>query len=119
MSDVSAISAQTGANREVIVVGAGFGGIYAVHRFRNQGLDVLCLEAAPDVGGVWYHNAYPGARCDLLSVDYSFPFPQNCSGNGAGRNAIRRSPRSWNISVTSPIASTFAAVWSSTPESRG
>jgi cyclohexanone monooxygenase len=59
MSDVSAASVQAGAteHREVIVVGAGFGGIYAIHRFRNQGLDVLCLEAAPDVGGVWYHNA--------------------------------------------------------------
>jgi cation diffusion facilitator CzcD-associated flavoprotein CzcO len=78
MSDVSAASVQTGAteHREVIVVGAGFGGIYAIHRFRNQGLDVLCLEAAPDVGGVWYHNAYPGARCDLLSIDYSFSFSE-------------------------------------------
>jgi cyclohexanone monooxygenase len=63
-------------HHEVIVVGAGFGGIYAVHRFRNQGLDVLCLEAAPDVGGVWYHNAYPGARCDLLSIDYSYSFSE-------------------------------------------
>ena len=78
MSNVSAGSGQTGAteHREVIVVGAGFGGIYAVHRFRNQRLDVLCLEAAPDVGGVWYHNAYPGARCDLLSIDYSFSFSE-------------------------------------------
>jgi cation diffusion facilitator CzcD-associated flavoprotein CzcO len=63
-------------HRDVIVVGAGFGGIYAVHRFRNQGFDVLCLEAAPDVGGVWYHNAYPGARCDLLSIDYSYSFSE-------------------------------------------
>ena len=64
MSDAAVVE-----HHEVIVVGAGFGGIYAVYRFRNQGLDVLCLEAAPDVGGVWYHNAYPGARCDLLSID--------------------------------------------------
>ena len=56
---------------DVIIVGAGFAGIYAVHRLRQAGLDVLCIEAAPEVGGVWYHNCYPGARCDLLSVDYS------------------------------------------------
>src|SRR3954451_6693056 len=78
MSDVSAAPArlqpEETEHHEVIVVGAGFGGIYAVYRFRNQGLDVLCLEAAPDVGGVWYHNAYPGARCDLPSRDYSYSF---------------------------------------------
>ena len=72
----AAQSAGTTEHHEVIVVGAGFGGIYAVYRLRNQGLDVLLLEAAPDVGGVWYHNAYPGARCDLLSIDYSYSFSE-------------------------------------------
>lgn len=61
---------------DVIIVGAGFAGIYAVHRLRQAGLDVLCIEAAPEVGGVWYHNCYPGARCDLLSVDYSYSFSE-------------------------------------------
>jgi cation diffusion facilitator CzcD-associated flavoprotein CzcO len=61
-------------HREVIVVGAGFGGVYAVHRLLKDGRDVLCLEAAADVGGVWYHNRYPGARCDILSIDYSYSF---------------------------------------------
>lgn len=59
---------------DVIVVGAGFGGLYAIHRLRSQGLVVLGLEAAADVGGVWYHNRYPGARCDVESVDYSYSF---------------------------------------------
>ncbi len=63
-------------NHDVIVVGAGFAGIYAVHRLKQAGLDVMCLEAAPEVGGVWYHNCYPGARCDLLSVDYSYSFSE-------------------------------------------
>jgi len=61
---------------DAIVVGAGFAGIYAVYRLRQAGLDVLCIEAAPEVGGVWYHNSYPGARCDLLSVDYSYSFSE-------------------------------------------
>jgi cyclohexanone monooxygenase len=61
-------------HHEVIVVGAGFGGVYAVHRLLKDGRDVLCLEAAADVGGVWYHNRYPGARCDVLSIDYSYSF---------------------------------------------
>jgi len=58
----------------VVVVGAGPGGIYGVHRFLRQGLTVLGLEAAGGVGGVWFHNRYPGARVDLYSVDYSYHF---------------------------------------------
>jgi cyclohexanone monooxygenase len=59
---------------DVVVVGAGMGGIYALHRFRQQGLNVLGLEGASGVGGVWFHNRYPGARVDLESVDYCFYF---------------------------------------------
>jgi cyclohexanone monooxygenase len=63
-------------HHDVIVIGAGFGGLYAIHKLRGQGLDLVCLEAAEDVGGVWLHNGYPGARCDLLSVDYSYSFDE-------------------------------------------
>ncbi|MBL8773558.1 MAG: NAD(P)/FAD-dependent oxidoreductase [Phenylobacterium sp.] len=59
---------------DVVVIGAGFGGLYAVHRFGEQGLDVLGLEQADDVGGVWYWNRYPGARCDCESYYYSYAF---------------------------------------------
>ena len=59
---------------DVIVVGAGIGGIYAVHRFTQQGLSVLGIEGASGVGGVWYHNRYPGARVDVDSIDYCYYF---------------------------------------------
>ncbi len=59
---------------DVLVVGAGFGGMYAVYRFREMGKRVVGIEAGGDVGGVWYWNRYPGARCDLMSVDYSYGF---------------------------------------------
>ncbi|MBS4727439.1 NAD(P)/FAD-dependent oxidoreductase [Mycobacterium sp. SM1] len=60
---------------DVIVVGAGFAGLYAVHRFRDtMGFDVRAFEAANDVGGTWYWNRYPGARCDIESVHYSYSF---------------------------------------------
>lgn len=59
---------------DVIVVGAGFAGLYALHKFRSQGLSVRAFEAAPEVGGTWYFNRYPGARCDVESVDYSYSF---------------------------------------------
>jgi len=66
-----------GAKRvDVVVVGAGFGGLCAVHVFRGMGLAVQAFEAGGDVGGVWYWNRYPGARVDLPSIDYSFAFPE-------------------------------------------
>jgi cyclohexanone monooxygenase len=59
---------------DAVVVGAGFAGLYALHKLRSQGLSVRVFESAPDVGGTWYHNRYPGARCDVESVDYSYSF---------------------------------------------
>ncbi len=59
---------------DVVVVGAGFGGLYALHKLRGQGLSVRVFEAAPGVGGTWYYNRYPGARCDVESVDYCYSF---------------------------------------------
>lgn len=59
---------------DAVVVGAGFAGLYALHRLRTQGLRVRVFEAAPDVGGTWYFNRYPGARCDVESVDYCYSF---------------------------------------------
>jgi cation diffusion facilitator CzcD-associated flavoprotein CzcO len=62
---------------DVVVIGAGFAGLYALHRFRSDGLTVQAFEAADDVGGVWYWNRYPGARCDVESVDYSYSFDED------------------------------------------
>jgi cation diffusion facilitator CzcD-associated flavoprotein CzcO len=59
---------------DAIVVGAGFAGLYALHKLRAQGLSVRVIEAAPELGGTWYYNRYPGARCDVESVDYSYSF---------------------------------------------
>ncbi|MEE2914383.1 MAG: NAD(P)-binding protein, partial [Pseudomonadota bacterium] len=59
---------------DVVVVGAGFAGMYQLHRLRAMGLSVQVLEAGDDVGGTWYWNRYPGARCDIPSMEYSFSF---------------------------------------------
>ena len=61
---------------DAVVVGAGFAGLYAVHKLKSLGLNVLCLEAAPDVGGTWFWNKYPGARCDVPSLEYSYSFSE-------------------------------------------
>ncbi len=59
---------------DVVVIGAGFAGLYAHHKFREIGLTAFGFEAAPDVGGTWYWNCYPGARCDVESLDYTYSF---------------------------------------------
>ncbi|WP_157792960.1 flavin-containing monooxygenase [Bordetella genomosp. 8] len=59
---------------DILIVGAGFGGLYAIHRMRKLGLQVRCIEAASGVGGTWFWNRYPGARCDVESLDYSYSF---------------------------------------------
>jgi cyclohexanone monooxygenase len=59
---------------DAIVIGAGFAGLRALYRLREMGKQVLVLEAGAGVGGVWYHNGYPGARCDVESYDYSYSF---------------------------------------------
>ncbi|HZG90729.1 MAG TPA: alpha/beta hydrolase fold domain-containing protein [Pseudonocardia sp.] len=59
---------------DVVVVGAGFAGLYLLHRLRGLGFTATALEAADDVGGTWYWNRYPGARCDIPTTDYTFGF---------------------------------------------
>ena len=61
---------------DVLIVGAGFGGLYALHRARQVGLTARVVEAGEDVGGTWYWNCYPGARCDVESVEYSYGFSE-------------------------------------------
>jgi cyclohexanone monooxygenase len=59
---------------DVVVVGAGFGGMYMLHWLREHGFSVKVLERADGVGGTWYWNRYPGARCDVESLSYSYSF---------------------------------------------
>lgn len=59
---------------DVVIVGAGFAGLYLIYRLRRQGFAVIALEAATGVGGTWFWNRYPGARCDIMSIDYSYSF---------------------------------------------
>jgi cation diffusion facilitator CzcD-associated flavoprotein CzcO len=61
-------------NLDAVVVGAGFAGLYLLHRLRKLGFSAKAIEAADDVGGTWYWNRYPGARCDIESIDYSYSF---------------------------------------------
>ena len=61
---------------DAVVVGAGFAGLYMLHRLRQSGFSVRVFEAGGDVGGTWYWNRYPGARCDVESMEYSYSFSE-------------------------------------------
>jgi cation diffusion facilitator CzcD-associated flavoprotein CzcO len=67
---------QSGEVVDAVVVGAGFAGLYMLYRLRADGLRVRVLEAGDGVGGTWYWNRYPGARCDVPSMDYSYSFSE-------------------------------------------
>jgi cyclohexanone monooxygenase len=59
---------------ETLIIGAGFAGLYMLHRLRALSIPAHIIEAASDVGGTWYWNRYPGARCDVESMQYSYSF---------------------------------------------
>jgi cation diffusion facilitator CzcD-associated flavoprotein CzcO len=61
---------------DALVVGAGFSGLYVLHRLRQLGLRTRVLEMAENVGGTWLYNRYPGARCDIESIEYSYSFSE-------------------------------------------
>jgi len=68
--------AATTSQFEVIVIGAGFAGLYALHQLRKKGLSARVYEAGDGIGGTWYWNRYPGARCDIESIEYSYSFDE-------------------------------------------
>jgi len=61
---------------DVLIVGAGFAGLYMLHRLRSAGLEAIVYEAGSGIGGTWFWNRYPGARCDIESIEYSYQFSE-------------------------------------------
>jgi len=70
------MGAQQTTEFDAIVIGAGFGGMFMLHRLRQQGLTVKLVEQGSDLGGTWFWNRYPGARCDIQSMEYSYQFSE-------------------------------------------
>src|SRR5262245_27660198 len=102
------------ADFDAVVVGAGFAGLAMLHRLRGLGFTARVFEAGGGIGGTWYWNRYPGARCDIESMEYSYQFSEELQQEWDGASAMRLSPRSCATSSTSLIASTCAATSSST-----
>jgi cation diffusion facilitator CzcD-associated flavoprotein CzcO len=68
------MATEAAARYDAPVIGAGFSGLYTLHRLRQLGLRTRVLEMAENVGGTWLYNRYPGARCDIESIEYSYSF---------------------------------------------
>ena len=64
---------------DALIVGAGFAGLYMLHKLRGMGLAARAVDAASGVGGTWYWNRYPGARCDVESMFYCYQFDDDLS----------------------------------------
>ncbi len=67
---------KTDRSLDALVIGAGFSGLYMLHRLRQLGIRTRVLEMAENVGGTWLFNRYPGARCDIESIEYSYSFSE-------------------------------------------
>ena len=80
------------ATFDVIVVGAGFAGLYLLYRLRAMGLSARVYEQADDVGGTWYWNRYPGARCDAESLAYSYSFSSDLEQEWSWSERYARQP---------------------------
>jgi cation diffusion facilitator CzcD-associated flavoprotein CzcO len=68
------VDRETAPDVDVVIVGAGMAGLYSLHHLRELGFSAVVLEAGAGVGGTWYWNRYPGARCDVPSLEYSYGF---------------------------------------------
>src|SRR4051794_15473692 len=76
-SETSTKDSATDDDLDVVIVGAGFAGLYMLHKVLTLGFSARVFEAGSDIGGVWFFNRYPGARCDVESVDYSYSFSED------------------------------------------
>ena len=69
-----ATAVRAGPTLDAVIVGAGLAGLYMLHRMRTAGFSARVYEAGSGIGGTWYWNRYPGARCDIESMEYSYQF---------------------------------------------
>jgi cation diffusion facilitator CzcD-associated flavoprotein CzcO len=102
---------------DVLVVGAGFAGLYQLDHLRRLGYNVEVFEAGPDIGGIWYWNCYPGARVDSYAPLFSSP-AKNSGGAGATASSTPHGRSFAPISATSTRSSASAVTSGSTPVSQ-
>ena len=104
---------KSNADFDAVVIGAGFSGMYMLHSLRDKlDLNVTLFEAGNGVGGTWYWNRYPGARCDSDSYIYCYTFDKTSYRNGIGPSGIPNKTKSCAISSIVPSDSTSSPTFS-------
>src|SRR2546426_5468255 len=110
MADVKLTPRETsqkpGGNVDVVIVGAGFAGLYMLHRMHGLGLSARLFEAGSGVGGTWFWNRYPGARCDVESMEYSYHFSEELQQEWVWTE--RYAPQSEILQYLNHVADRFA-----------
>ena len=79
-------------NLDALIVGSGFSGLYMLHKLKSMNMNVLSIEEASDVGGTWYWNRYPGAQCDVESMEYSYSFSEELQQEWKWSNRFSAQP---------------------------
>ena len=100
---------------DAVVVGAGFAGLYSLYRLRAAGFSVRVFEAGDGVGGTWYWNRYPGARCDVESIEYSYSFSPELEAEWEWSERFATQPEILRYLTMSPTGSPSAPISSSAP----
>ena len=119
MSDVSDEARSGSPDLDAVVIGAGFSGLYMLYRLRKEmGLSARVYEAGGGVGGTWYWNQYPGARCDSDSYVYCYFFDRDLWQEWEWSERYPEQHEVLSSWSTLLIASTSSAISSSTPRSR-
>ncbi|MBI3801131.1 MAG: NAD(P)/FAD-dependent oxidoreductase [Deltaproteobacteria bacterium] len=110
MAEVQVNSMETsqkpGGNVDAVIVGAGFAGLYMLHRMHGLGLSARLFEAGSSVGGTWFWNRYPGARCDVESLEYSYQFSEELQQEWVWTE--RYAPQSEILQYLNHVADRFA-----------
>ena len=101
----NARAAEIDATCDAVVIGAGFAGMYMLYRLRELGLSTRVYEAGNGVGGTWYWNRYPGARCDVESMQYSYSFSEELDQNWSWSE--KYSPQSEILDYANHVADHF------------
>ena len=105
---------EVGVAFDAVIVGAGFAGMYMLHRLRELGFTARVYEAGGGVGGTWYWNRYPGARCDVESMQYSFSFSEELDQQWDWSEKYAPQPEILATPTMSPTVSTCAGTSCST-----
>ena len=120
VKDIAKVGVQNSSEWDVLIVlivGAGFAGLYMLHKCQQRGYRVRLFEAGDGIGGTWYWNRYPGARVDVESMEFPILSMKNLNKNGLGPSVMPLNPSYNNTSIFVRTILICGRIFSSTRKS--